>query len=288
MRKIDFSQIGGYPLAQDDLGYLQGAYTECLKAMASICNSGGAPVIITGMAVSGGGNTVSDGWLYYNGELVKFAGGTVAPAGGEVAMVNIVTNTTSLAFTNGLSHDVLIEITAVLISSAPVTDATHFPVSALVPWTAYDPTLYSAVTAINTQITTLNKIFNVWDNELTAPTITVIGGGAFTGTSIGYNKYRRTGHTMIWQFKLTGTIAGTVNYLKITPPVNFYTGGGTWTNPHVYLCTYSQGGSIVEMQAVTVDLGGTPVLYLRPMGATTAAFPTGTLIMDVYLLAETT
>ena len=133
-KTIDFTQDGGFPLTQDELDYLQMAYNELIAVLGGLPVSGSAPVILKGMAVSGGGNTVANGWFVYGGELIKFTGSTVTPGGGEVAIVVIATSATPLTFDDGSTPNVIIEKTASLTHSATVTNSTHFPVSALVPY----------------------------------------------------------------------------------------------------------------------------------------------------------
>ena len=74
---------------------------------------------------------ITDGWLLYNGEMIRFTGGTVTTSGTDVALITIVSSPTSLTYNDGSIYPALLGNTAVLGTGATVTDATHFPVSSL-------------------------------------------------------------------------------------------------------------------------------------------------------------
>lgn len=131
-KRIDFTQLGGFPLCQDDLKWALDGIYGAIDAIIQAGGDGSTPFAVSGMAVSGGGNTVADGWFYYNGELVQFTGGTVSPGGGEVALVLIADTSTTLTFNDGSTPVVVLIKTATLTHAATVTDATHFPVSSLI------------------------------------------------------------------------------------------------------------------------------------------------------------
>lgn len=95
MNKIDFSHLGGMPVTQDRLDFLQQSYTAGFTAIAKLC---GDKTILQGVENSGG--TVSDGWIVINGEILPFVGGALA------ANVIIVETPTSYTFADGSSHDV--------------------------------------------------------------------------------------------------------------------------------------------------------------------------------------
>lgn len=134
MNKTDFSHLGGFPLTQDELDYLQQAYIACINTIAATGVNGSAPYVLTGMAVTGGGNTVADGWFVYGGELIKFTGSTVTPGAGEVALVLITDNVSTLVYNDASVFGAHHSKTATLTHAATVTDASHFPVSALLPF----------------------------------------------------------------------------------------------------------------------------------------------------------
>lgn len=139
MKSIDFTKPGGFPLTQDQLNYLQTAYTESLSAIAQMGASGTSPVKVSGMDVSSPGTgsySVTSGWFYYNGHLVRFNASSVSGAtGGSDAFVVLNTSSLPLVFYDGSTPNVVNEVSAslnVLPTSTP-TDSTHFPLSTLKP-----------------------------------------------------------------------------------------------------------------------------------------------------------
>jgi len=69
---IDFEKLGGYPLAQEDLDWLQTSYRSAFASLAELL---GDKVILSGMTETGG--VVSNGWISIGGELMPFIGGTI-------------------------------------------------------------------------------------------------------------------------------------------------------------------------------------------------------------------
>lgn len=133
-KKIVFTEIGGYPLDQDTLDFLQSSYEAQFGQIGSMGIVGSTPAVVSGMAVSGGGNTVANGWFMYGGELIPFTGSTVTPGVGQVALVTISTATDTLEFEDGSTPGVIITKTAALTVGASSTTASQFPVSSLVSW----------------------------------------------------------------------------------------------------------------------------------------------------------
>ncbi len=135
MKAIDFTHPGGFPLTQDELDYLQQAYTECLNAFAVMGGSG--PTLINGMdvSVSGPTTTIADGWFFYNGDLIKFNAGsyTTIPVG-DVVLVNITPTAASLTYNDGSSFGAVLNKTATLLLGPSATTATQFPFTDLQPF----------------------------------------------------------------------------------------------------------------------------------------------------------
>lgn len=135
MKAIDFTHAGGFPLTQDELDYLQQAYTECINAFALMGGSG--PALINGMDVSvvSGTTTIADGWFFYNGELIKFNTGsyTTIP-GGDVVLINITPSVGSLTYNDGSSYGAILNKTATLLLGPSATTATQFPFSVMQPF----------------------------------------------------------------------------------------------------------------------------------------------------------
>lgn len=73
-KRIDFTNLGGFPMTQFTLSEMQNSYRAALAAMANLC---GDKVIIFGAQVIG--TNVTDGWISYLGELMPFIGGAFNP-----------------------------------------------------------------------------------------------------------------------------------------------------------------------------------------------------------------
>jgi hypothetical protein len=135
MKAIDFTHPGGFPLTQDQLDYLQQAYTECLNAFAVMGGTG--PVTINGMGVSvaGGTTTIADGWFFYNDELIKFNAGsyTTVPPGFDV-LVDITPTAGTLTYNDGSIFGAVLNKTATIILAPTAVTATQFPYSMIQPF----------------------------------------------------------------------------------------------------------------------------------------------------------
>lgn len=70
MKRIDFTQQGGFPLTQDILGFMQEGYSDLSAAIAAML---GGNVIVSGVQPNGAGYT--GGWVVFDGELLPFVGG---------------------------------------------------------------------------------------------------------------------------------------------------------------------------------------------------------------------
>lgn len=140
MKLIDFTQPGGFPLTQDQLNYLQQGYQECLNALALSGADGLVPFRISGMEISNpttGEYIVAGGWLFYNGQLVRFVPGSVTGASGAAeAYVVITTATSPLVFNDGSTPNVISDVEATLqvLPVGTATDSTHFTLSSLKPF----------------------------------------------------------------------------------------------------------------------------------------------------------
>ena len=70
-KRIDLSNLGGFPLTQFTLAEMQESYRGALGAIARLV---GDKTILYGVEVVG--VNVTNGWIAYNGELIPFIGGT--------------------------------------------------------------------------------------------------------------------------------------------------------------------------------------------------------------------
>lgn len=95
MNRIDFSNLGGLPVTQATLAFLQTSYLYAFSGIANLC---GDKTILTGVEVTAG--NVSSGWISYANELIPFLGG---PLGDDV----VITETgVARTFEDGNDHDV--------------------------------------------------------------------------------------------------------------------------------------------------------------------------------------
>lgn len=140
MKTIDFTKPGGFPLTQDQLNYLQSAYIEATNALAAMGGSGSAPVVVSGMVVSNpstGDYSLTNGWFFYNGEMIRCESSSVSGAtGGSDVYVSITETSAPLIYFDGSTPNVINEKTASLavLPTGSVADATRFPLIDLNPF----------------------------------------------------------------------------------------------------------------------------------------------------------
>lgn len=73
MNKLELTFLGKMPLVQEDLKFMQDAYSEAIKGLLSAFELQSQTFIISGMEWSGTGlspTTISEGWLCLNGEVL--------------------------------------------------------------------------------------------------------------------------------------------------------------------------------------------------------------------------
>lgn len=107
MNRLNFNQTGGFPLSTNILDAMQTAYSLFNK----LGGLAGNLAIISGCEVSG--NSVTDGVVYINGELLDFKGGTLAKN------VIIREETESRIFEDGGNKPVIFKRHATFGSSTP-------------------------------------------------------------------------------------------------------------------------------------------------------------------------
>ncbi|MDY3352386.1 hypothetical protein PG357_10405 [Riemerella anatipestifer] len=107
MNKLNFNQTGGFPLSTNILDAMQTAYSIFNK----LGGLAGNLAIISGCEVSG--NSVADGVVYINGELLEFKGGTLG------TNVIIREETESRVFEDGSNKAVIFKRHATFGSSTP-------------------------------------------------------------------------------------------------------------------------------------------------------------------------
>ena len=135
----DWTLGGIKPVAQDDFqNDQQGVRDMIIKALAGMGVSGSTPVLLWGMNItipSGGHKEVSEGWFVYNGDIVRCPGNIYTDGLlGTVDLVTIGDTPTIETYYDGSTPEGMHNYTASMSMAASVTDATHFPLSAMVTW----------------------------------------------------------------------------------------------------------------------------------------------------------
>lgn len=102
-KRIDFTNLGGFPLEQDTLEFMQSSYRGAISALAQLT---GNKVIVKGVETIG--TNVTDGWIVVDGELIPFVGGNLAANVVLVDAPNVVRTT----FEDGFVRDVYYTKTA--------------------------------------------------------------------------------------------------------------------------------------------------------------------------------
>lgn len=109
-QRIDFTNLGGYPLAQEDLDWMQKSFRDAFAAIADLI---GDKVIISGVVEAAG--SVSAGWISLGGELVPFQAGAISVDNKYI----IDETTTALVFHDGSNNGVLISRIARFSAGGP-------------------------------------------------------------------------------------------------------------------------------------------------------------------------
>lgn len=107
MNKINFNQTGGFPLDTDIMGAMQTAYA-IFNQLGSLA---GNLAIISGCEVTG--NSVSNGAVYINGEILEFRGGNIG------TNVIIREESESRVFEDGATKQVIFRRYATFGTSTP-------------------------------------------------------------------------------------------------------------------------------------------------------------------------
>ncbi|RAJ75542.1 hypothetical protein CLV59_109156 [Chitinophaga dinghuensis] len=137
-KRVDFGNLGGFPLTQDLLLYMQSSYRDAISGMAKVC---GNNVIVSGMEDNG--TSFSDGWIVLDGELLPFVGGP------KQSTFIVVDDKNNEIFEDGVSRTVYFTRYARFGSGGrPITDL--FRLSTI-------GALQSNLTELNNNLTTLNS-----------------------------------------------------------------------------------------------------------------------------------
>lgn len=71
MNRVNYIQTGGFPMDTHNLDFLQ----NCFRLLNSLGDLAGDKAIISGCKITG--NSISNGVVYLNGEIIEFRGGTI-------------------------------------------------------------------------------------------------------------------------------------------------------------------------------------------------------------------
>ncbi|WP_212006507.1 hypothetical protein [Chitinophaga sp. HK235] len=139
-KRVDFGNLGGFPLTQDVLAYMQSSYRDALTGLARVC---GNKVIVSGMSENG--TIVADGWILHDGELLPFVGGP------KQNTYIIIDDNKPVTFEDGVSRTVLFNRYARFGSGG-------FPYSDLVRLDSM-ASLKDNIATLNNNLSTLNANF---------------------------------------------------------------------------------------------------------------------------------
>ena len=180
MNKIDFSQLGGFPLDEEALDFLQVAHADILNSL--FADAGNTPTIISGMVQTFGSSstTISTGLFYYNGELYHCQGATVSTllVVGQDIGVTYGGTTAPAIFENGATHNVYLTRDAVV-------GITTLPGINFLPWSTFKRWHSVFGSNAKTAMATINT-----GN---------FGAAGYNGT-LNYIKNRLTNTLHIWGF----------------------------------------------------------------------------------------
>lgn len=145
---IDFTELGGFPLTQDTMEFIQKSYNDVLGVFTGIA---GKYIILTGLTETTP-NNFTNGWVIVDGEIVPFVGGIGQPS------VVVTQTTENYTFRDNSVHPVIIQRVA------------GFAVSGGTPFTSF---VRLSLTGLKTYIDTVN---------VTANTALTIANTALAGT----------------------------------------------------------------------------------------------------------
>ena len=124
MKSVNLGVIGGIPITQTRMAYLQAAWTEAIQGLALAGANGYGIFAISGCAitsvlVSGSvyAYTVSAGWLFYQGNMIRVPGNTVnVDTSSNSAYIQLTPTSAPLIYNNSVTENVINDVTASLIS----------------------------------------------------------------------------------------------------------------------------------------------------------------------------
>lgn len=219
LKAADFITLtSNFPVKSGTWDFLQDSYNEQIRdvMIASIgpTYSASSVYIIWGCAVttSSGTSTITEGAVFYNGEIFHVNGNTTPEVGsGLVHVFDLVstsitgTNYDPVQFTDGTNQNVFIDRKAKLSTKASGSGT-------LSGGSSSD---YNAAI-----------LMGGWINVPTSPVLTPPSGGStFTVTSVSYNRFRIIDRTLFWQccinnMSISGSATTNLAYMSFPSIIN--------------------------------------------------------------------
>lgn len=245
-KKIDFSQLGGFPLTQSAMDFLQHSYNDVLAAVSQVA---GDYVILSGLTQSSP-NIYTDGWVTYNGNILYFVGG--------VGQTNVISNTAtqSRTYADGTTKNVESTVTVSFTtgSGIPFSNFVRLNLQILnTAVTAASVAAAAALSAANTAISAANTALTNANNALTIANEALTTGTTQT-TQITSLQNQITSLTTNFNNMKNSTKVYSVGQMKFgrgsnTPGINFPPNQDI--NPQVY---FGAGGSTINIGAFPVNV----------------------------------
>lgn len=269
-KKIDFSQLGGFPLTQSAMDFLQHSYNDVLAAVSQVA---GDFVILSGLTQSSP-NIYTDGWVTYNGNILYFVGG--------IGQTNVVSNTatSSRTYADGTTKNVESTVTVSFTTGSGVPFANFVRLNLQLlntAVTAASAAAAASLTAANNALTAANTALTNANNALTIANQALTTGTTQTTQITAIQTQVNTLQTNFNNMK-NSTKVYNVGLMKFgrgsNSPGNAFP-GNTDINPQVY---FGYGGStinigpfpvnvnvfvIFNMIVTTHDAGGQEYIYMR-------------------------
>lgn len=112
-QRIDFTQLGGFPLTQNTMEFIQNSYNSVLGALSRAI---GDYVIISGVTDLGG-NNYTDGWITFDGQIIPFEGGLGLPNVSVVETTGDETFNDDNVYTVKFTHKAVFSATGIPFST---------------------------------------------------------------------------------------------------------------------------------------------------------------------------
>lgn len=211
-QSIDFGQLGGFPLTQNKMAFIQDSYNKVLE---SLCGVIGQYAIIEGVVHDGSGN-YSAGWITYDGEIIPFVAAPVS----QGSNVTITETRETVTYRDTSMHDVIITRTATFgATGEPFSSFTRHTLQSL------NSDVQAVGSTANSALTNANAALAAANTALTnANTALVTANAALVAAALP------SGVILIWKGSVATIPAGYVlcNGLNGTPDLRgrFVPGAG--------------------------------------------------------------